>query len=112
MEENIYFKSAPQLKHDIDKNAFNTHGNFYMFSQDVMDKVYEKLGTSSAQMRVLQVLIGTKPGFALTNKWLQDRTKLNKSNLHRTIVKLDEIHLITRDLKKNSITVNFKELMK
>lgn len=112
MEENVYFKSAPRLKHDIDKNTFNTCGAFYMFSQDVMDKIYEKLGTSSAQMRVLQVLIGTKPGFILTNKWLQDRTKLNKPNLYRTLLKLDELHLITRDLEKNLITVNFKELMK
>lgn len=43
-----------------------------------MDIVFFSLANASAQLRVMIVLLGTKPGFAISEEWILDRTGLKE----------------------------------
>jgi hypothetical protein len=75
-----------------------------------MDKIFAELGNSSAQLRVMIVLIGTKPGFAISEKWICDRTGLVQSSYNRARTALINKGWITLEEGK-SITVNFKKIL-
>ena len=61
-------KQAPLLKH----NGSKMDGKqYYALSQSIMDVIFNVLGNASAQLRVMIVLIGTKPNdFRISEKWI------------------------------------------
>lgn len=69
---------APMLRFDKPKVLGE---NYYALPQEIMDVVNNELGNSSAQLRVMMVLIGTKPGFRVSEKWLSDRTGVKGKSL-------------------------------
>ena len=48
-----------------------------------MDIIFSTLGNSSAQLRIMIVLIGTKPGFGISEKWILDITGLTERSYER-----------------------------
>lgn len=98
---------APILKHEGSKK-FGIQ--YYALSQVLMDIVFKILGNSSAQLRIMIVLIGTKPGFRVSERWILDRTGLCERSYIRARNELDKrgwIHHIPYD----SITVNFDKIL-
>ena len=75
MSNNEYNIKAPALK-----NKKVVMGNFYQIPQNVADKVFQELGNSSAQLRIMLVLIGTKEGFNVSEKWILERTGLQHAS--------------------------------
>ena len=74
-------KQAPVLKHNGKKQQGK---NFYMIPQELADVVFAELGNSSAQLRIMMVLIGTKPDeFRISEKWILDRTGLTQPSYVR-----------------------------
>lgn len=76
-----------------------------------MDKIFKKLGNSSAQLRIMIVLIGTKPGFAISEQWILDRTNLSQPSYIKARQALIDIGWITLE-KGKSIKVNFSTINK
>lgn len=68
-------KSAPTLKHNGEKKQTDAE-QFYQIPQALADIVFSTLGNSSAQLRIMIVLIGTKPGFNISQQWILQRTGL------------------------------------
>ena len=66
------FKQAPELKFTGQK----PEGQYYAIPQSLADIIFNELGNSSAQLRIMMVLIGTKEGFKISEKWILDRTGL------------------------------------
>lgn len=75
------YNQAPKLHHSIDKSDLIAacDNNFYAIPQLLGDIINHKLGNSSAQMCIMNVLIGTKEGFGLSEQWMLDRTGLTHS---------------------------------
>ena len=71
-------QQAPILQFDIEKPEGSN--NFYKLPQQLMDAVFAGLGNSSAQLRIMIVLIGTKPGFGVSEEWILQRTSLLHSS--------------------------------
>ena len=99
------YQQAPKLSFDGEKNT----KQFYQIPQDLADIIFQKLGNSSAQLRIMMVLIGTKEGFAITDKWICERTGL----LHPSYIKARKA-LVERGWLKHEaakgITVNIKAI--
>lgn len=105
-----YKKTAPQLEFSCDKTKY--FGKIRcIYSQDIMDKINHKFQGASAQMSLMYVLMGTKGGFALANKWLQDRTGVSRANLYRTINELEKKGFVSRVDNGEKIVVNLEKLM-
>lgn len=100
------FKQAPELKFSGKK----PEGQYYTIPQNLADIIFNKLGNSSAQLRIMIVLIGTKQGFKISEKWILDRTGL----LHASYIKARQ-ELVKRGwLSHNEaegITVNFNAIL-
>lgn len=105
------YNQAPILKFDIPKEKGS---NYYELPQKLMDKIFEQIGTSSAQLRIMIVLIGTKPGFAVSEQWMLERTGMSHSSYMKARKQLMDIGWITlekNDSKNsNNIVVNFKTI--
>lgn len=105
------YNQAPILKFDKPKEKGN---NYYELPQKLMDKIFDEIGTSSAQLRIMVVLIGTKPGFGVSEQWMLDRTKMSHSSYMKARKQLIDKGWITleKDEEKNSnnIIVNFKTI--
>lgn len=102
------YNQAPVLYFDKPKDKGT---NYYELPQVLTDIIFKKLGNSSAQIRLMIVLIGTKPGFALSEKWILDRTGLTSSsysNARTALIKRGWITLVPAE----SITVNFTNILK
>lgn len=97
------YNQAPTLQFNGAKEVDN---NFYKLPQELADIVFKELGNASAQLRIMIVLIGTKPGFQISDKWICDRTGL----LHPSYVNARKALVakgwLTHDPAKG-ITVNF-----
>ncbi len=75
-----------------------------------MDKVFAELGNSSAQLRIMIVLIGTKPGFRISEKWMCDRTGLKQPSYitaRKALIEKGWLSLVNNE----TITVNFKNIL-
>lgn len=96
------YRNAPKLKFQGAKKLDNQH---YQLPQDVMDIVFQKLGNSSAQLRLMVVLIGTREDFAVSEKWICERCNLKQPSYVEARKKLVERGWLTHE--KGSITVNF-----
>ena len=109
-------QTAPILKHNIDKKQFLIapyNMNFYQIPQAIADKLNQKLGNSSAQLRLMYVLIGTKEGFGLSLEWLSQRTSLAKTNIVRTKKAIIDAGLLleSTDGAHNFLTINYQKIM-
>lgn len=80
--------------------------NTYQIPQNLADIIFKKLGNSSAQLRVMLVLIGTKEGWSVSEKWILDRTGLQHASYLSARKALSDRGWITLEPSK-SITVNF-----
>ena len=100
------FRQAPELKFTGKKPA----GQYYVIPQNLADIIFNKLGNSSAQLRIMIVLIGTKEGFKITEKWILERTGL----LHASYIKARQ-ELVKKGWlshsEKEGITVNFNTIL-
>ena len=100
------FKQAPELKFTGQK----PEGQYYAIPQSLADIIFNKLGNSSAQLRIMMVLIGTKQGFKISEKWILDRTGL----LHASYIKARQELVKKGWLSHNEaagITVNFDAIL-
>lgn len=100
-------QQAPILQFDIEKPEGSN--NFYKLPQQLMDAVFAGLGNSSAQLRIMIVLIGTKPGFGVSEEWILQRTSLLHSSYITARKALVDKGWIT--LEKGIIRVNFKTIL-
>lgn len=100
------YNQAPILRFDIPKEKT---GNYYELPQKLIDEVFKKLGNSSAQLKIMIVLIGTKPGFAISEQWILNRTGLSHTSYINARKSLAELGWITLD-KNKSLTVNFQAI--
>ena len=85
--------------------------NFYQIPQAIADKLNQKLGNSSAQLRLMYVLIGTKEGFGLSLEWLSQRTSLAKTNIVRKALIDAGLLLESTDGTHNFLTINYQKIM-
>lgn len=97
---------APVLKYDGAKNLGN---NFYAIPQDIADIIFKELGNSSAQLRIMLVLIGTKPDFLVSEKWILERTGLSHGSYINARKALVEKGWITH-IPNKEIVVNFNKI--
>ena len=96
-------QQAPKLKHNGVKQK---NEQFYQLPQELMDIIFNKLKDASAQLRVMIVLIGTKPGFNISEQWILDRTGLLHASYIKARKALIERGWISLDAA-TTITVNF-----
>lgn len=76
------FRQAPKLYHSQEKEKKNT----YMLPQKLMDSVFNQLdGKHGNQIKLMTVLLGTagNGSFAVSEKWICDRTGMDQSNYNR-----------------------------
>ena len=96
---------APKLVFDIPKDKGN---QYYELPQKLMDIIFAELGNSSAQLRIMIVLIGTKPDFGVSEKWICDRTGLLPASYKTARKQLVKRGWLTHEDGK--IIVNFKNI--
>ena len=102
------YNQAPELKFNGEKSHDK---QFYQIPQKLADIVFNELGNSSAQLRVMMVLIGTKEGFKVSEQWILDRTGLQHAsyiNARKALINKGWLSLEAA----NSITVNFNNIYK
>lgn len=105
MSNNEYNIKAPALK-----NKKVVMGNFYQIPQNVADKVFQELGNSSAQLRIMLVLIGTKEGFNVSEKWILERTGLQHAsyiNARKALINRGWLTLINQ----TEIIINYENIL-
>lgn len=100
------FRQAPELKFTGQK----PEGQYYAIPQDLADIIFNKLGNSSAQLRIMIVLIGTKEGFKISEKWILDRTGLLHASYITARKALVKRGWLTHD-ESEGITVNFNAIL-
>ena len=98
-------KQAPTLVH----NGKKEDNQFYALPQNLMDIVFNELKNKSAQLRIMIVLIGTKPGFKISEQWILDRTGLQHASYIEARKKLVADGWIKLDAA-TTITVNINAI--
>lgn len=99
---------APVLIHNGSKKV---GVQYYALSQQLMDIIFNELGNASAQLRIMIVLIGTKPNFGVSQQWILDRTGLSERsyiNARNELIKRGWLSHVPYQ----SITVNFDAILK
>ena len=104
------YNQAPELKFNGDKQLPNEKQT-YQIPQGLGDIIFNELGNSSAQLRIMLVLIGTKPGFKISEAWILDRTGLQHASYIKARKALIDRGWISLDSTK-TITVNFYNIYK
>ena len=77
-----YYRQAPKLYH----LGYKDNSDFYLLPKNLMDPIFNQLnGKQGNQVKLMAVLIGTKGdgSFAVSEKWICDRTGMNQSNYIR-----------------------------
>lgn len=105
------YNQAPKLHHNVDKNDLIAacDNNFYAIPQILGDIINHQLAHSSAQMRIMYVLIGTKEGFGLSEQWMLDRTGLTHSRYIEARNNLKKRGWIIHE--KGNITVDYAAIL-
>lgn len=98
-------KQAPTLQHNGEKKD----NLFYQLPQNLMDIIFNELKDKSAQLRIMIVLIGTKPGFKVSEQWILDRTGLQHASYISARKKLVEMGWLQLDAA-TTITVNINAI--
>ena len=99
------YNQAPTLKFNGHKNK----GQFYQIPQDLADIIFNELGNSSAQLRIMMVLLGTKEGFNISDKWICERTGLKHPSYINARKALVNKGWLTHEAAKG-ITVNINAI--
>lgn len=76
------FRQAPKLYHLGHKDK----KDFYLLPKNLMDSVFNQLsGKQGNQIKLMSVLLGTAGdgSFAVSEKWICDRTGMDQSNYSR-----------------------------
>lgn len=102
------YRQAPKLEHSKDKNKICN--NFDQIPANVANAMFKKLGTKFRLYKIMHVLIGTKPGFAISEKFICERTGLDESNYRKARKELIEMGWITL-LPSEVIRVNFEAIL-
>lgn len=100
--------SAPILEYNGEKNKAD-NVQFYQLPQKLMDIIFSTLGNSSAQLRIMIVLIGTKPGFGISEKWILDRTGLTERSYERARDSLEQLGWI-KHIPAKKIIVDYNAI--
>ena len=74
------YEQAPILCFNGSKTQDNTTNQTYQIPQKLADIIFNTLGNSSAQIRIMLVLCGTKEGFSISEKWMLERTGLQHAS--------------------------------
>lgn len=101
-------KQAPTLYHYGNK-SMNEGEQFYLIPQALADIVFNELGNASAQLRIMIVLLGTKPGFNISQKWILDRTGICEKSYLEARKALVKRGWLTHT-KEESIIVNISKI--
>ena len=101
-------KQAPTLDHYGNK-SMNEGEQFYLIPQALADIVFNELGNASAQLRIMIVLLGTKPGFNISQKWILDRTGICEKSYLEARKALVKRGWLTHN-KEESIRVNISKI--
>jgi len=101
-------KQAPTLQHNGVKSRVEKE-QYYQIPQALADAVFSVLGNSSAQLRIMLVLIGTKPGFNISQKWILQRTGLKERSYIEARKALVERGWL-KHLECDSIVVNLDKI--
>ena len=100
---------APSLHHIGLKAQDNPTGQFYMLPQALTDIIFNELGNSSAQLRIMMVLCGTKEGFFISEKWICDRTGLKRQSYERSRDELVKRGWITHN-EYSTINIHYDKI--
>ena len=79
---------APSLHFTGKKEQDNQTRQTYMIPQRLADIIFNVLGDSSAQLRIMMVLCGTKEEFFISGKWITKRTGLSQQSYSTALKKL------------------------
>lgn len=109
--DTINYHNASVLFADSDKNEYLDKTGFYHLPQSIMKKLNNKLGNSSAQLRIMIVLIGTKPGFHPSAAWLRDQTGVSRTSCYDSINALIERGFLSRSKDGEQLIINYKKIM-
>ena len=71
--------------------------------------IFNVLGNSSAQIKIMMVLCGTKEGFFISGKWMQGRTGLSPQSYSSALKKLVKRGWVTHR-NYQTIRVNFDKI--
>ena len=80
-----------------------------MIPQRLADIIFNVLGNSSAQMKIMMVLCGTKEGFFISGKWMRGRTGLSPQSYSAALKKLVKRGWVSHR-NYQTIRVNFDKI--
>lgn len=102
------YRQAPILEFDKDKSSVCS--SFSQIPNNVMEIIFQKLGNKVRLMKIMLVLIGTKEGFAISEKYICQKACLDASNYRKARKELIEMGWITL-LPSEAIRVNFSTIL-
>ena len=100
---------APSLQFNSEKIQDNKTNQTYMIPQRLADIIFNVLGNSSAQIKIMMVLCGTKEGFFISGKWMRGRTGLSPQSYSAALKKLVKRGWVTHR-NYQTIQVNFNKI--
>jgi Mn-dependent DtxR family transcriptional regulator len=80
-----------------------------MIPQRLADIIFNVLRDSSAQIRIMMVLCGTKEEFFISGKWIQKRTGLSQQSYSESLKKLVARGWV-KHVKYQHIWINFDKI--
>ena len=80
-----------------------------MIPQRLADIIFNVLGNSSAQIKIMMVLCGTKEGFFISGKWMRSRTGLSPQSYSAALKKLVKRGWVSHR-NYQTIRVNFDKI--
>ena len=107
MNNTIY--KAPSLQFRSEKDQDNKTNQIYMIPQRLADIIFNVLGNSSAQIKIMMVLCGTKEGFFISGKWMRGRTGLSPQSYSAALKKLVQRGWVSHR-NYQTIRVNFDKI--
>ena len=100
---------APSLHFNGAKDQDNKTNQSYLIPQRLADIIFTHLGNSSAQIRIMMVLCGTKEDFFISGKWMENRTGLSPQSYSQALKKLVKRGWVSHRNYTN-IRVNFDKI--
>ena len=102
------YRQAPRL--EFDKNKEQVCSTFDAIPSNVADAMFRQLGNKFRLYKIMHILIGTKPGFAISEKFICERAGLDESNYRKARKELIEMGWLTL-LPSEMIKVNFSAIL-
>ena len=104
-----HYEQAPILFFNGSKTQDNTTNQTYQIPQTLADIIFNTLGNSSAQIRIMLVLCGTKEGFSISEKWILERTGLQHASYVNARTNLVERGWLTH-INSSKLIVNYDNI--